>query len=122
MSLQDQNNRNAILERYINIWNETDATCRRNVIRELWEENGVQFTGEHEYRGYTELEERVASAHEEFVQKGGFVFKLAGTDGHHNALKLVWDMVPASGGEVAGTGIIFLVLGDDGRISLDYQF
>jgi hypothetical protein len=33
-----------------------------------------------------------------------------------------WEMVPAAGGAAAAVGFDFLVLGDDGRIRLDYQF
>jgi hypothetical protein len=32
------------------------------------------------------------------------------------------EMVPAAGGAPAAVGFDFLVLGDDGRIRLDYQF
>jgi hypothetical protein len=31
-------------------------------------------------------------------------------------------MVPTSGGEVAGVGLEILILDDDGRIRIDYQF
>jgi hypothetical protein len=41
---------------------------------------------------------------------------------HHHALLFRWEMVPAQGGDPAATGTIFLLLGDDGRIRLDYQF
>ena len=43
-------------------------------------------------------------------------------NGHHNALTFQWEMVPASGGEVAVVGTIFFLPSDDGRIRLDYQF
>lgn len=33
-----------------------------------------------------------------------------------------WEMVPKSGSEAAGVGPEFLVLDDDGRIRIDYQF
>jgi hypothetical protein len=33
-----------------------------------------------------------------------------------------WNMVPARGGDPAGSGLEFLVLAADGRIRIDYQF
>jgi hypothetical protein len=111
------------VEQYMAMWHETDAGVRRKYIAELFVEDGVQFLPEREYRGYEALEERVSGAHEEFVAQGGFVFRPAGdVKGHHNSILFSWEMVPASGGEVATTGTIFLLLSDDGRIELDYQF
>jgi hypothetical protein len=112
-----------LVNRYMQLWHEPNAELRRKNIAELWVEDGAQFTNSHEYRGYKALEERVASAHEEFVEKGGFVFRLSGNvQEHHNAVKFSWEMVPSAGGEVAAVGTIFLLLNNDGRIHLDYQF
>jgi hypothetical protein len=123
MLQSDQQERTHLLERYVALWNEGDAGRRRQLIAQLWEEDGVQFTPQHEYRGYRALEERVTQAYEEFVHKNGFVFKLSNTpQAHHQALTLSWEMVPAGGGEVAAVGTVFLLLGDAGRIRADYQF
>jgi len=45
-----------------------------------------------------------------------------GVDGHHDTIKLRWEMLPASGGPVISIGFDFMVLGDDGRIRTGYQF
>ena len=45
-----------------------------------------------------------------------------GADGHHGTVKLRWEMLPASGGEVISIGLDVLVLGGDGRIRTGYQF
>ena len=112
-----------LVDRYIAIWHEPDAAQRRRSVAQLWAEDGVQFLPSREIRGHQALEERVAAAHEEFVNTGGFLFRRLGdVQGHHDALTFTWEMVPASGGDVAATGTIFLFLSDDGRIRLDYQF
>lgn len=41
---------------------------------------------------------------------------------HHDAVKITWETVPANGGDVAGFGIIFLLLSDDGRVLLTPSF
>ncbi|HEX4204757.1 MAG TPA: hypothetical protein VHZ51_11310 [Ktedonobacteraceae bacterium] len=114
-----------LVDHYVAIWHEPDADAeqRRRGVAQLWAKDGVQFTQSREIRGHKSLEERVKAAHEEFVKTGGFLFRRLGdVQGHHNALKFNWEMVPAGGGDVAATGTIFLLLSDDGRIRFDYQF
>ena len=43
-------------------------------------------------------------------------------DGHHDTVKLRWQMVPGAGGPADASGLDFLVLGADGRSRVDYQF
>jgi hypothetical protein len=120
---EDIMSNNEIVERYMTLWNEEDDNTRRELIEQLWVEDGVQLLSSHEYRGYDELEERVTDAHKQFVKAGGYIFRRAGeVQEHHGAIKLDWEMVPAGGGEVAGTGTVFLLLSEDGRIHTDYQF
>lgn len=123
MIQSDQQELTQLMERYVALWNEEDAERRRQLIAELWVEDGIQITPEHEYREYPALEERVTHAYEEFVHKNGFVFRLSNTpQAHHQAVMVTWEMVPAGGGEAAAVGTVFLLLSDDGRIQADYQF
>ena len=123
MSQQDVSKLNQLVDQYLALWHEPDAELRLRSIAELWVEDGVQFLSSREIRGYKALEDRIVSAHEEFVKKGGFVFRLSSdVKAHHDAVMFTWEMVPASGGEVAAVGTIFLLLNDDGRIRSDYQF
>ena len=111
------------VDRYINIWNEPDADRRRQTIRELWQEDAKHLARTLEAIGYDGIETRVANAHQKWVKEKGNVFRLRnGVDGHHNTIKLRWEMLPAAGGEVISIGFDFLVLGDDGRIRTGYQF
>lgn len=112
-----------LVDRYVAVWNEPDAEHRRKGIEQLWAEDGVHFTPSLEARGYKALEARVAGAYEKWVKEGGFVFRSAkNVETHHDGVRFNWEMVPAAGGPVAAVGFDFLVLGDDGRIRLDYQF
>ncbi len=123
MSRPERSKLNVLVDRYIAVWHESDAERRRRSIAHLWAEDSVQFTPSREIRGHKALEERVEAAHEEFVKTGGFLFRRLGdVQGHHDALKFTWETVPAGGGDVAATETIFLLLSDDGRIRLDYQF
>lgn len=112
-----------LVNRYVALWNEPDAALRRKSIIELWAEDGANFTQSIEAVGYEALEARVTRAYEKFVRDAGFIFKLSGkVESHHNALRFTWEMVPAGGGAIAGTGLEFLILDEAGRIKSDYQF
>lgn len=111
------------VDRYIAIWNESDADKRRATIRALWQEDARHLARTIEAAGHDGIERRVATAYERWVKEKGNIFRLRdGVDGHHGTIKLRWEMLPAAGGEVIAIGFEFLVLGGDGRISTGYQF
>jgi hypothetical protein len=111
------------VDRYINIWNESDAEARRQTVRDLWQPDAHHLARMIEAIGHAGIEARVANAHEKWVKEKGNVFRLRdGVDGHHGTIKLRWEMLPAAGGEAISIGFDFLVLGDDGRIRTGYQF
>jgi hypothetical protein len=111
------------VDRYIGIWNEPDLERRRQTIRELWEPHATHLARTMEAAGYDGIETRVTNAYEKWVKDKGNVFRLRdGVDGHHRAIKLRWEMLPAAGGDTISIGLDFLVLGEDGRIRTGYQF
>jgi hypothetical protein len=111
------------VDRYVNIWNEPDAARRRQIIRELWQEDARHLARTIEAVGHDGIEARVRTAYEKWVKEKGNVFRLRdGVDSHHDTIKLRWEMLPAGGGEVISIGFDFLVLGGDGRIRTGYQF
>ncbi len=122
MNRQKQEDLHQFAERYMAVYSEADPECRRQSIAELWTEDGSQFTPEGEYRGHQALLERISTNYDTFVKAQGLLFRAGNVEEHHNAVKLNWEMLPAQGGEVAGSGVLFLLLSDDGRVRLDYQF
>jgi hypothetical protein len=111
------------VDRYVNIWNEPDIDRRRQTIRELWQEDAHHLARTLEAVGHDGIEIRVGNAYQKWVKEKGNVFRLRdGVDGHHDTIKLRWEMLPATGGEVISIGFDFLVLGEDGRIRTGYQF
>ena len=122
MNRHNQEDLQQFAERYMAVWNEADAQRRFKRITEVWTEDGVQFTPEGEYRGHQALLERISTNYETFVKTQGLLFRAGNVQEHHDAVKLIWEMLPARGGEVTGSGVLFLLLSDDGRVRLDYQF
>jgi hypothetical protein len=130
----------AMIERYVGMWNESDPERRRAAVRELWAQDGAQILkppleilGEAarigfinpvlSARGHDELEERVTRAYEEFVAPGEFLFRARGDATQlGDVVRFGWEMVAAASGEPAGAGVEFVILDAQGRIRFDYQF
>jgi hypothetical protein len=115
------------VDQYISVWNEPDAERRRAIIRTLWQPDAHHLARTLEAIGHAGIETRVANAYDKWVREKGCVFRLRDLDGHHDTIKLRWEMVPArdndkAGGDVISIGFDFLVLGEDGRIRTGYQF
>lgn len=130
---------NALVERYVSVWNEADPKARRAIITELWTEDGVHavqppqevakvaadigLTAVLRSRGHAELENRVTRAFEEFVAPGTYTFRPRDNAARvDDVVKFGWEMLAVDGDEVAAVGLEILVLDPRGRIRADYQF
>jgi hypothetical protein len=134
------NDPNELAERYTAVWMEPDGDRRRKAIADLWSEDGrhilqppqeirgiaaqpgIGLTAILEARGYEEIEARVASAYEHWVDSEGLSFR--GRDDAErlgDVVKFHWEAV-GKDGELFAVGLNFLVLAADGRIERDYSF
>ena len=112
-----------LADRYVALWNLTDAGARRDAIASLWVPQGEHYVRTLQAKGYEALQQRVTGSHEKNVRDAGFRFISAGDAQFlHDAVMFHWHMIPAAGGPVAAVGLEFLVLAEDGRIATDYQF
>jgi hypothetical protein len=125
--------------RFVAVWKEPDTEQRRKRITQLWAEDGVHIleppqevretaatlgmTPTLKARGHDALQVRATRSYEQFIAPGEFIFRArdnaAGLD---DVVKFNWEMVRTGDGEVAAVGLEILVLDDDGRIRVDYQF
>jgi hypothetical protein len=110
-----------MIERFVACWNEPDAAVRRQVIDELWAEDGTYRNASTEFAGARRVEEAVGEAYEAFGANG-FVFTLASVDTNHDAVRYRWEMVPATGGPPDSIGTHVAMIGADGRFVSDHQF
>jgi SnoaL-like domain len=121
--MTDQDNMANFVGRYVDIWNEPDPQLRRKAIEDLWAPDGANYTDSIAAVGHDALEARVTRAYEAYVGTGEYRFRLAKAPaGHHNAVKIDWEMVRMAQGVVASAGVELLILDDDGRIASDHQF
>jgi hypothetical protein len=109
--------------RYVAMWNEADPAARHQLVVELWAEEAANFTQSFEVHGHNEIEARVTRAYDAYVAAGTYRFKATGPAAvNHDAIRIDWEMIDPRSGAAASTGTEFIILGDDNRITKDYQF
>ena len=59
-------NVNEIVVRYLSVWNERDATRRRDLVAKTWSEDGTYVDGARQGAGYGEIDAMIAKAQETF--------------------------------------------------------
>ncbi|MEV0534439.1 hypothetical protein [Kitasatospora sp. NPDC050463] len=129
-----------IADRYIAVWIEPDPALRRRLIEAVWAPDGLHVLqppeeirdraaelGFHsptlEARGHNAVEARVARSYQEFVAAGEHTFRARDTAVRlGDVLRFTWEMVPTGGGEALGSGVEFLVLDAEDRVTADYMF
>jgi hypothetical protein len=129
-----------LVERYVELWNEPDEPRRRALVRELWAKGGRQVlkppvemreraaalgfpSATLEVRGHDELDIRVERAYAEFIAPGEYAFRLRDAPVRlQDAIMFSWSMVRTKDGTPAGGGREVLLVDDDGKIGVDYQF
>jgi hypothetical protein len=112
-----------LADRYVAVWNEKDEQHRRNAIAALWVPDGQHFVGAREAQGYEELEKRIRGSHEKNVRDDGNRFRAApGARRLHDVVTFYWEMLPADADTVLARGLEFLIINDEDRILVDYQF
>ncbi len=109
------------ITQYVAAWNEPDPDARRNWIAGTWSAQAGLFNARNEYHGHAGIEDAVRRSYELFVAHG-FLFRPRQKPiSHHGAIQFTWEMITPDG-EVDSIGTQFLILDDDERIRLDYQF
>ena len=92
-------------------------------IAALWVPDGQHYVGERAVRGHAALEQRVRGSHEKNVRDDGNRFRaMSNARRLRDVVTFNWEMLPANADTVLGRGLQFLIVGDDGRILIDYQF
>jgi SnoaL-like domain len=103
-----------LVQRYLDVWNETDPDRRREAVEALWTENARYLDPVASAAGHEEISNLIGAVQD---QLPGHVFRLLdGFDSHHNLTRFSWELVPATGGESLVEGFDVAVTGDDGRI------
>ena len=118
------NDLEGLAHRYVAVWNETDASRRRQQIADLWAPEGNHYVGERHVQGFEDLERRVRESHEKNVRDNGNRFRAVPGSTHRlrDVVAFHWEMLPQQGETALGRGLEFVIVNDKGRIVADYMF
>ncbi|WP_327352357.1 nuclear transport factor 2 family protein [Streptomyces sp. NBC_01304] len=107
-------NATELVGRYLAAWNETDATARRALIAEVFDEQAGYTDPLADVRGHDALDATIGAVQGQFP---GLVFSLAGpVDAHHDIARFTWNLGP-EGEQPLVVGFDVAVIGEDGRIT-----
>jgi len=108
-----------IINRYLEAWNETDASVRRELVASLWAADGSYTDPLADVRGPDAIASLMGAAQQQFT---GLVFTLGGAvDANHNQARFTWHLGPDRGEPVV-IGFDVVVLSEDGRIASVHGF
>lgn len=103
----------AVVDTYIDMWNEEDGERRAELIRTAWADDCRYRDPLLEADGREGISEMVAGVHGHYP--GHRFRRTTGIDAHRDVARFGWELV-APGGDVFVGGIDVVTLSDDGRI------
>jgi SnoaL-like domain len=106
------NDPTSIANRYIALWNETNASRRQGLLADLWTEDATYIDPLMQGGGHGEIDALVSAVHQRFPD---FRFSLIGQpDGYGNQVRFSWQLGPeGADGPIKGTDFATL---DNGRL------
>jgi hypothetical protein len=116
------NDAGEVLEKYVGILNESDATARRERIGALWAPDGELITAGSISKGRGAIEEAARATYKEFGATGRPLASANLSQAHHDVARIKW-RAPAK--EEAATDAIgdeLLMFNDDGLLRFAYRF
>jgi hypothetical protein len=113
----------ALADRYVDAWNEPDATKRSSAIAALWAPEAPRHGGAGAARGYGALTKLILTAPEKSAGREGVRFRAApSARQRRDVVTFRWEMLLADNETVLASGLEFLIVDDDGRILVDHPF
>jgi len=109
----------SVIQRYIDVWNETDAVRRRQLIAEVFAEDAAYTDPLAAVRGHEGIDQFVAAAQAQFT---GLHFSLGGPiDAHHDQARFTWHLGAPGATEPVVIGFDVAVL-NNGRLGEVFGF
>ena len=102
-----------LIDRYIAMWNETDAERRRALIARTWTEEANYLDPVLQGDGPTGIDAMVRGVHQRFPEHR--FRRTSEVDTHHDCVRFSWELGPQGGSPVV-SGTDFGVVAADGRL------
>ena len=103
-----------LADRYIAMWNETDAKRRREIIARLWTDNARYVDPLMSSEGASGIDAMVQGVQERFP--GHRFRRTSKVDAHNHCLRFGWELGPSPDAPPLVAGIDFGVIAADGRL------
>lgn len=117
--MSDTTDAAALVESYLQVWNETDPAARRAAIQEVFTPDATYTDPLADVAGVDALDAVIAAVQTQFE---GLRFAPAGVaDAHHSTVRFGWGLGP-EGAEPLVIGFDVAALDEDGRIRAVYGF
>jgi SnoaL-like domain len=113
MGNQANGNVTEVVDRYIAMWNETDAGRRRSLITRIWTEDASYLDPALRGDGRDGIDAMVKAVHEKYP--GHKFARTSDVDSHNDRARFSWELAP-EGGPFLVKGIDFATLSGDGRL------
>src|SRR5262245_207908 len=108
-----------IVDRYIEMWNETEPSRRQALVAEVFVDDGAYTDPLASVRGHAAVDQLVGAAQTQFA---GMTFSLgSAVDVHHHQARFTWHLAPPRSAEPLVIGFDVAVL-SDGRFRDVYGF
>ncbi|HJU31274.1 MAG TPA: nuclear transport factor 2 family protein [Hyphomicrobiaceae bacterium] len=89
---------NELADRYIAMWNETDAARRRDLIAAVWTPDGTYADPVVQGDGHAGIDAMVKAVQERFP--GHRFARTSDVDAHHDRIRFRWTLAPAHGAAI----------------------
>ncbi|HEY1291474.1 MAG TPA: nuclear transport factor 2 family protein [Chloroflexota bacterium] len=110
---------NAVVHRYIDMWNQTDPRQRRAMVAQVFTEDAGYTDPLASVRGHAAIDDFVSVAQAQFH---GLEFTLGGPiDAHHDQARFAWHLGAPGSGEPLVIGFD-VALVNDGKLQAVYGF
>ncbi|MFL5266453.1 MAG: nuclear transport factor 2 family protein, partial [Stellaceae bacterium] len=109
MTEAEMDNLTELIDRYIAMWNETDAGRRRVLIAQTWTEDARYIDPMLQAEGQASIDAMICGVHERFP--GHRFRRTSEPDAHHDRVRFAWELAP-EGAPAVVKGTDFAVVAD----------
>jgi hypothetical protein len=103
-----------VVDRYIAIWNETDAARRRDLIAQTWTQDASYVDPLMRGDGPEGIDAMIAGVQQQFP--GYWLERTGAVDAHNDRVRFTWAMVGETDDSPVVAGVDFGVVAADGRL------
>jgi hypothetical protein len=103
-----------LIHRYIDAWNETDGSRRRELVADVWTDDGTYVDPLMSGAGHDSIATMIGLAQQQFPEHR---FELSsGPDGHNDRVRFAWRLYGPGDDAPVAAGSDFGTVADDGRL------